>query len=342
MQIENGIILQQRYQIINKIASGGMADVYRANDSFLNRIVAIKILNQQAANNSQVLKKFYKEVEATTRIRHDNVVEVYDVFEQDNRWCIVLELVEGYTLKDRLLRTGPLSIKECLQIFQSILDGVAVAHQGNIVHRDLKPENILISFDGKIKVSDFGIAIITDYDKTTTTKIVGTAKYISPETVQSLQIDHRSDIYSLGIVLFELLTGSCPFNGQNPTLVAVKQVREPLPSARGINPNISQALENIIIKSTAKNCEERYQSIKALSQDIKALQDISNAKIKPLKLKNCIVLTRDNRKQKIFIKNREQLMSYFLTPKFLMMIAIITSFIFLVFLLLVFYSIWLV
>ncbi|WP_339025082.1 serine/threonine-protein kinase [Spiroplasma endosymbiont of Agriotes lineatus] len=182
MQIEKGIVLQQRYQIINKIASGGMANVYRANDSFLNQIVAIKILNQQAANNSQVLKKFYKEVKATTRIRHDNVVEFYGVFEQDNRWCIVLELVEGYTLKDQLLRTGPLSIKECLQVFQSILDGVGVgvARQENIVHRDLKPENILISFDGKIKVSDFGIAIITDDDKTTTSKIVGTAKYISP------------------------------------------------------------------------------------------------------------------------------------------------------------------
>lgn len=318
-------ILQKRYEIINKIASGGMAEVYRAHDLFLDRVVAVKILNQKANENLQILKKFYKEVDATTRIRHDNIVEVYDIFEQNGCLCIVLELIEGYTLKDRLLRTGPLAIKECLQIFQAIIAGVEIAHKNKIVHRDLKPENILISFDGKIKVSDFGIAIIFDDQKTKQNKIVGTAKYISPECVQSLPMDYRSDIYSLGIVLFELLTGSSPFNGQNPALIAVKHVREPLPSPRSINPKISLALENLVIKATAKNCVERYQDLQELKTDLDLIINQSNneTKVKPLKLKNCITLKKDNKIQKLFVRNRLDMMPFFISLKFLIFIVVI-------------------
>lgn len=312
MSVSTGMILQNRYEIVSKIASGGMADVFRATDNFLQRVVAIKILNQVASSNQEVLKKFYKEVEATSRIRHDNIVEVYDVFEEQQRFCIVLELVSGSTLKDRLIRTGPLGVTEALHIFSNILNGVAVAHQGKIIHRDLKPENILISYDGKIKVSDFGIAIVYDNQSSSNNKIVGTAKYISPETVQSLRIDFRSDIYSLGIMLFELLTGMTPFNGQNPTLVAIKHVRDPLPSARKINNAISQSLENVIIKATAKNAKERYQDISELITAVNQVQKDDTKKVRVLKLKNQVILKHKKGTQRFHVQSRKSALPFLL------------------------------
>lgn len=323
-ETNNVIILQDRYQIISKIASGGMADVFRAHDQYLNRTVAIKILNQQASNSKQVVQKFYKEVEATTRLKHQNVVEVYDVFEDNNRWCIVLELINGYTLKDRLVRTGPMVIIEALKMFNYILSAVQAAHKADIIHRDLKPENILISFDGKIKVSDFGIAIIGDEDSSKNGKIIGTAKYISPEAVQSKATDQRSDIYSLGIMLFEMLIGSTPFNGQNPVLLAVKQVREPLFEPSLINPNINQFLENIIIKATAKNAFERYQSIAQMSEDINKYLNNKNISCYKLKLKNNVILERENEKQYLKIINRIKNISYFYSWKFVLILILLT------------------
>lgn len=288
--------LNNRYQIINKIGSGGMAKVYEARDLYLNRNVAVKIINldtNKIDNLSQ--ERFIQEIKAVSRIRHPNVILVYDIFIDQKNWCLVLELLKGKTLKEYLSNLGVLSINETLNIMQKILLGVNACHQAGIVHRDLKPDNILLNDNGAIKVLDFGIAMIDGYEvKKHAHQVVGTMKYIAPEVVKFQAATIQSDVYSLGIILYELLVGKPPFIHKNPQLLANKHIKEPMPLIRDYNPTIPQSLENIIMKATNKNPAERYATIQEMSQD----------------LATCLSHTRKNEKpivskQKMLVKTKE-------------------------------------
>lgn len=287
--------LNNRYQILNKIGSGGMAKVYEARDLYLNRNVAIKVINLETNKLDDLSReRFLQEIKAVSRIRHPNVILVYDIFIDQKNWCLVLELLKGKTLKEYLTNIGVLSINETLNIFQKILLGVNACHQVGIIHRDLKPDNILLTDNGAIKVLDFGISMIDGYEvKKHVHQVVGTMKYIAPEVVKFEPTTIQSDIYSLGIILYELLTGKPPFFHKNPQLLANKHVKEPMPLIRDYNPMIPQSLENIIIKATNKNPFERYKTIKEMSQDLASCLNNSRKNEKPL-----------SNKQKIVIKNK--------------------------------------
>lgn len=288
--------LNNRYQIINKIGSGGMAKVYEARDLYLNRNVAVKIINldtNKIDNLSQ--ERFLQEIRAVSRIRHPNVILVYDIFIDQKNWCLVLELLKGKTLKEYLSNLGVLSINETLNIIQKILLGVNACHQAGIVHRDLKPDNILLTDNGAIKVLDFGIAMIDGHEvKKHAHQVVGTMKYIAPEVVKFEPATIQSDIYSLGIILYELLLGKPPFMHKNPQLLANKHIKEPMPLIRDYNPTIPQSLENIIIRATNKNPAERYQSIQEMSEDLATCLSHTRKNEKPLVTK-----------QKVLVKTKE-------------------------------------
>lgn len=288
--------LNNRYQIINKIGSGGMAKVYEAKDLYLNRNVAVKIINLDSNKIDDLSKeRFLQEIKAVSRIRHPNVILVYDIFIDQENWCLVLELLKGKTLKEYLTNLGILSVNETLNIFQKILLGVNACHQAGIIHRDLKPDNILLTDNGAIKVLDFGISMIDGYEvKKHAHQVVGTMKYIAPEVVSFVPATIQSDIYSLGIILYELLAGKPPFMHKNPQLLANKHIKESMPLIRDYNPIIPQSLENIIIKATNKNPIERYKTIKEMDQDLSSCLNYNRKNEKPLVSK-----------QKILVKNKE-------------------------------------
>lgn len=313
--------LNNRYQIINKIGSGGMAKVYEARDLYLNRNVAVKIINldtNKIDNLNQ--ERFLQEIKAVSRIRHPNVILVYDIFIDQKNWCLVLELLKGKTLKEYLSNLGVLSINETLNIMQKILLGVNACHQVGIVHRDLKPDNILLTDNGAIKVLDFGIAMIDGHEvKKHAHQVVGTMKYIAPEVVHFEPATIQSDVYSLGIILYELLAGKPPFMHKNPQLLANKHVREPMPLIRDYNPTIPQSLENIIIKATKKNPAERYSSIQEMSQDLATCLSHARRDEKPLV-----------NKQKVLVKTKEYKLNklnfvfpFFLKKWFLVLLSLI-------------------
>lgn len=288
--------LNNRYQIITKIGSGGMAKVYEAKDVYLNRHVAVKIINldtNKIDNLSQ--ERFLQEIRAVSRIRHPNVILVYDIFIDAKNWCLVLELLKGKTLKEYLTNLGVLSVNETLNIMEKVLLGVYACHQAGIIHRDLKPDNILLTDNGAIKVLDFGIAMIDGHEvKKHAHQVVGTMKYIAPEVVKFEPATVRSDVYSLGIILYELLVGKPPFIHKNPQLLANKHLKEPIPLVRDYNPLIPQSLENIIMKATKKDPLERYASIPEMAQDLATCLSHTRRNEKPLVSK-----------QKVLIKTKE-------------------------------------
>lgn len=289
-------ILNNRYQITKQIGSGGMAKVYEAHDKFLNRKVALKIINPISTLDDLIKQRFLQEIKAVTRIKHPNVILVYDVFIDKTDWCLVFELLEGKTLKEYLSANSILGIIEAVTITQEILKGINACHSAGIIHRDLKPENIVLTASGAIKVLDFGIAVIDDYEvKKHANQVVGTMKYIAPEVVRFQKPTTQSDIYAMGIILYELLIGKPPFTHQNPQILASKHIKEPMPLVRDINNNIPQSLENIIMKATCKTIAGRYQTISELQTD----------------LTTCLANTRKNEKrinktQVIILKNKEE------------------------------------
>lgn len=289
-------ILNNRYQITKQIGSGGMAKVYEAHDKFLNRKVALKIINPTSPLDDLIKQRFLQEIKAVTRIKHPNVILVYDVFIDKTDWCLVFELLEGKTLKEYLSANSILGIIEAVTITQEILKGINACHNAGIIHRDLKPENIVLTASGAIKVLDFGIAVIDDYEvKKHVNQVVGTMKYIAPEVVRFHKPTTQSDIYAMGIILYELLIGKPPFIHKNPQILASKHIKEPMPLVRDINNNIPQSLENIIMKATCKTIAGRYQTINELQTD----------------LTTCLVNTRKNEKrinktQVIILKNKEE------------------------------------
>lgn len=262
-------IIAERYELIDLLGQGGMADVYLARDSILNRTIAIKILRTSLAKDPVYIARFQREASAAAALSHKNIVEIYDVGEDNDQYYIVMEYVPGTTLKDLILRRGALHVMEAIDIMKQVLSGTARAHQMGIIHRDLKPQNILVTDSGTAKIADFGIASIQSLSQFTQTDVImGSLHYLAPELARGEKATVQSDIYALGIVFYELLRGEVPFNGESPVNIALKHMQEDLPSLLEFNPTIPQSVENIIIKATAKNLNDRYKNAIDMLNDL--------------------------------------------------------------------------
>lgn len=263
-----GMYLADRYEILEKIGSGGMADVYKAKDHKLNRLVAAKVLKHEFSVDETFVKKFRVEAQAAAGLSHPNIVNVYDVGEENGIHYIVMELVQGITLKKYIEMKGKLEIKEALNISVQIASGLQAAHDNRIIHRDVKPQNIIMSRDGKVKVTDFGIAKMAD-STTVTTNAAGSVHYISPEQARGGYSDAKSDIYSLGITMYEMLTGRVPFEGETNVAVALLHIQGEMIPPRRLEPSIPRSFEKIILKCTQKKPERRYASARDLIADLR-------------------------------------------------------------------------
>jgi len=266
--IKIGMVLGDRYEIIEKIGTGGMSDVYRAKCHKLNRFVAVKVLKQEFSENVNFVSKFRTEAQAAAGMMHPNIVNVYDVGEENGTYYIVMELVEGITLKQYIEKKARLSVKEAISIAIQVSMGIEAAHNNHIIHRDIKPQNIMISKEGKVKVTDFGIAKAVT-SNTITSNVMGSVHYTSPEQARGGYSDEKSDIYSLGITMFEMLTGRVPFNGETTVAIAIKHIQEPMPSPREYIPEIPISVEQIVFKCTQKSPDRRYQSMPEVVADLK-------------------------------------------------------------------------
>ena len=266
--IKFGMIIGDRYEILEKIGTGGMSDVYKAKDHKLNRAVAIKILKQEFSENANFVSKFRVEAQAAAGLMHANIVNVYDVGEENDIYYIVMELVEGITLKKYIEKKARLSVKEAISIAIQVSLGIEAAHNNHIIHRDIKPQNIMISKEGRVKVTDFGIAKAAT-SNTITSNVMGSVHYTSPEQARGGYSDAKSDIYSLGITLFEMLTGRVPFNGETTVAIAIKHIQEPMPSPKEFISEIPVSVEQIVLKCTQKSPDARYQTMGELVEDLK-------------------------------------------------------------------------
>lgn len=284
--ITKGQKINGRYEIIRSIGEGGMANVYLGYDTILDRNVAIKILRGDLSNDEKFVRRFQREALSASSLAHPNIVEMYDVGEDDNIYYIVMEYVEGKTLKQLLKKRGSLTLSEAIDIMLQITDGMAHAHNSYIIHRDLKPQNIMIKDDGQIKITDFGIAMALNATQLTqTNSVMGSVHYLPPEQASGKGCTIKSDIYSMGIIFYELLTGSLPFRGENAVEIALKHMRDPLPDLREENPSIPQSIENIILKSTAKNPKNRYDDAKSMHDDLLTALDDDRINEEPYKYK---------------------------------------------------------
>lgn len=266
--IKSGMLIGGRYEVLNKIGAGGMSVVYKGRDQKLNRYVAIKVLKSEYREDKNFIRKFKEEAQAAACLAHPNIVNVYDVGEEAGDHYIVMELVEGITLKNYIERKGRMTIKEATSIGIQVSMGLEVAHNNDIVHRDIKPQNIMISKDGKVKVMDFGIAKAAT-SETIASNAMGSVHYTSPEQARGGYSDAKSDIYSLGIVMFEMVTGRVPFDGETTVAVAVKHLQEEMPSPRIFCPELPISLEKIIYKCTEKIAGRRYANMAELIADLK-------------------------------------------------------------------------
>ena len=267
--ITKGQKINDRYEIIRAIGEGGMANVYLGYDTILDRNVAIKVLRGDLSNDEKFVRRFQREALSASSLAHQNIVEMYDVGEDDGVYYIVMEYVDGKTIKQLLKKRGTLTLSEAIDIMSQLTDGMAHAHDSYIIHRDLKPQNIMIKDDGQIKITDFGIAMaLNSTQLTQTNSVMGSVHYLPPEQASGKGCTIKSDIYSMGIIFYELLTGSLPFRGDNAVEIALKHMREPLPSLRDTNNAIPQSIENIIRKSTAKNPKNRYDSARSMHEDL--------------------------------------------------------------------------
>lgn len=267
--LKEGIFLGKRYEILERIGSGGMADVYKGKDHKLNRFVAVKVLKSDYRSDEVFIQKFLSEAQAAAGLMHPNVVNVYDVGQDRGLYYMVMELVEGISLKDYIEKKGQLSAKETISILIQMVTGIQAAHNQHIIHRDIKPQNIIISKDGKVKVTDFGIARATTSTNTISTNVMGSVHYTSPEQARGGIVDEKSDIYSAGITMYEMITGHVPFDGDSTVAVAIKHLREEIKSPSEEVPDIPYSLECIIMKCTQKNTTMRYQNCQELINDLK-------------------------------------------------------------------------
>ena len=275
-------MINDRYEVIKSIGEGGMANVYLANDTFLDRKVAVKILRGDLSTDEKFIRRFQREAYAASALSHPNIVEMYDVGEDNGTYFIVMEYIEGRTLKQLLKKRGSLTSPEVVDIMLQLTDGIAHAHDMYIIHRDLKPQNIMISDDGKIKITDFGIAMAMNSTQVTqTNSVMGSVHYLPPEQASGKGSTIKSDIYSMGIMLFELLTGKLPFKGENAVEIALKHMKDDIPSVRKLNPNVPQSLENIVLKATAKNPKNRYDDVREMYNDLKVCLNDENLNQEP-------------------------------------------------------------
>lgn len=266
--IKDGMIVGERYEIVSKVGTGGMADVYKAKDHKLNRFVAMKVLKQEFREDTNFIKKFKTEAQSAAGLTHPNVVNVFDVGESQGIHYIVMELVEGITLKEYISKKGKLSVKEATSIAIQVSMGLEAAHNHGVVHRDVKPQNIIISTDGKVKVTDFGIARAAS-SNTISSNVMGSVHYSSPEQVRGGYSDEKSDIYSLGITMYEMVTGVVPFEGDTTVAIAIKHLQEEMEPPSDHTPDLPFSLEQIIFKCTQKSVDRRYPNMEEVIADLK-------------------------------------------------------------------------
>ena len=270
--VMKGQKINDRYQIIRLIGEGGMANVYLAHDTILDRDVAVKILRGDLAGDEKFVKKFQREAISASSLNHPNIVELYDVGEDNGQYFIVMEYVDGKTLKSLVKKRGALTLPEVIDIMLQLTSAIAHAHDSYIIHRDIKPQNVLILDNGMVKITDFGIATaLNNHELTETNSVMGSVHYLPPEQANGNGATVKSDIYSLGILMFELLTGKVPFKGDNAVEIAIKQMKTPIPSVRKYDEDIPQSVENVILRSCAKNPKNRYDSAREMHDDLKTV-----------------------------------------------------------------------
>ena len=276
--IMKGQKINDRYQIIKSIGEGGMANVYLAYDTILDRNVAVKVLRGDLATDEKFVRRFQREALSASSLSHPNIVEVYDVGEDNGQYYIVMEYIEGCQLKQLLKKRGRLTLSEVIDIMLQITDGLSVAHDAYIIHRDIKPQNIMILDSGLVKITDFGIAMAMNSTQLTqTNSVMGSVHYLPPEQANGKGSTLQSDIYSMGILMYELLTVELPYKGDNAVEIALKHLKEKIPSVRDKYPEIPQSVENIIIKATAKNPKNRYADARSMNEDLRTCLDDSRA-----------------------------------------------------------------
>lgn len=274
--IDKGYLLGDRYRIIDTLGEGGMANVYLAEDIILQRKVAVKILRLDLQKEPQTLARFQREALATSELSHPNIVSVLDVGTDHGLPYMVMEYVDGPNLEEYIQKKSPLDLHEVIRIMDQILSAMTLAHKHNVIHRDLKPQNVLMDKKGNIKIADFGIAVALNQSSITqTNSAMGSVHYMSPEQTRGGLVTKQSDIYSLGIILYELITGKVPFNGDTPVAIALKHAQEPIPSIRKKDPKVPQALENVVLKATAKDPRDRYASAQGMKADLDTSLDPS-------------------------------------------------------------------
>lgn len=263
-----------RYKILEMIGGGGMANVYLAHDMILDRDVAVKVLRLDFSNDEEFIRRFHREAQSATSLAHPNIVNIYDVGEEDSIYYIVMEYVAGQTLKQYIQQNSPVPVEKALDILQQLTSAISHAHQNHIIHRDIKPHNILIDTHGNVKITDFGIAMaLSATSITQTNSVLGSVHYLSPEQARGGMANRKSDIYSLGIVMFELLTGRLPFSGESAVSIALKHLQSETPSIRRWNPTIPQSVENIVLKATAKDPFHRYNNADEMEEDLRTALD---------------------------------------------------------------------
>ncbi|EIJ81545.1 serine/threonine protein kinase with PASTA sensor(s) [Bacillus methanolicus PB1] len=263
-----------RYKILRMIGGGGMANVYLAHDMILDRDVAVKMLRLDFANDEEFIRRFHREAQSATSLAHPNIVSIYDVGEENDLYYIVMEYVDGQTLKQYIQQNSPIPTETALEIMQQLTSAISHAHQNDIIHRDIKPHNILLDRNGNVKITDFGIAMaLSATSITQTNSVLGSVHYLSPEQARGGMANKKSDIYSLGIVMFEMLTGRLPFSGESAVSIALKHLQSETPSLKRWNPSIPQSVENIVLKATAKDPFHRYDSVDEMEEDIRTALD---------------------------------------------------------------------
>ncbi len=282
--IEPGSVLGERYQLTQTLGEGGMANVYLAHDLILDRDVAVKVLRLDLQNDPDTLRRFRREAMATLELSHPNIVNIYDVGESNGQQYLVMEYVRGTDLKKYIALNFPIPYARVIALMTQILSAVQTAHDHHIIHRDLKPQNILVDENGTAKITDFGIAVaLSENSMTQTNSLLGSVHYLSPEQARGSMPTRQSDIYALGIILYEMLTGTVPFEGESAVSIALKHFQQAIPSVRDFDPRIPQALENVVMKATAKEPSQRYTSVSAMSADLATSLDASRAHEAPFR-----------------------------------------------------------
>ena len=266
--IKIGMLIADRYEVLEKVGTGGMSDVYKAKDHRLNRMVAVKVLKQEFSENATFVSKFRVEAQAAAGLMHPNIVNVYDVGEEKGTYFIIMELVNGITLKRYIEKRKRLSTREAVTVAIQVAMGLAAAHRGHIIHRDIKPQNIIISKEGKVKVTDFGIAKAST-SNTITSNVMGSVHYTSPEQARGGYSDEKSDVYSLGVTLYEMLTGKVPYDGETTVAIALQHIQDPFPSPREAVPDLPFSVEQIVLKCCEKSPDRRYQTMDELASDLR-------------------------------------------------------------------------